>query len=103
MRGQKSSRLVFQSLLRRAARAEEGRSLIVRSLKKNKNQTPARLTFWGGISPLKSFKHSSSRQLNLCPATGRSGGFYKLARLSRHALKKRGESGLLQNFKSKSW
>ncbi len=48
-------------------------------------------------------KSKISKQNNLCLLSGRSGGVYKIADISRHNMKNWGKFNMLHNIKIKSW
>lgn len=103
MRDTRTVRLSHQHLLRKASNRAEPRALTLKSIKQNKNQNPESLAYLLSISSLPKPKYSTSRHRNLCGLTGKSGSYYRLAGLSRHALKRRATLGLAQNIKTKSW
>lgn len=103
MRDHPTSAILYQCLLQRAAAHKEERLTLLRSLKKNQNQSPAKLAYTALLELAPKAKYSRARQVNYCTKTGRARGYLRLFGLSRHALKSRALIGGAQNIKSKSW
>ena len=103
MRDRRTERLVYQGLLRRAARPLEAKRKLSLSVLKNKNQGQGKLAYLSYSLGQTKLKYGGARQVNLCPLNGRSGGYYKVPGLSRHSIKEKALGGQLQNFRTKSF
>lgn len=100
---QKRRQLTIESLNRQKQVFLEIKKKIIKSLKKNKNQTPAQLYYTYNFLTIKTTKFIQNKHQNRCLFTGRIKSFNKIFLVSRHTIKKFATYGYLQNLKKKTW
>lgn len=103
MVNQRVTKLRLQKLIRKKFIRMENKLYLLKSIKKNKNQQPANLSYYASLPYGGTRGITRTRLHNYCQLTGRARGYFKLFGLSRHAIKKKAAAGLLQNIKACSW